>query len=180
MFYQVLRNDSDFMMPYFDPDEVEDKRGDDDFILLTRPIRYSEGWVPLELKFSMDDSLPVIPSISTWLNYLVLHESAYSELKDLLAAFGEFLPCQHQGSKFYLFNPLTIAEDLDAIVPGSVTRKSELLSGIRFDEKKLEGVPVFRSKESYITIYCSQIFKKAVEDADLQGLLFNPNLTHYW
>lgn len=180
MFYQLLRNDSDFMMPYFDADEVEDKRGDDDFILFTRPIRYFENWVPLELKFSIDDSLPVIPSISTWLNYLVLHEPAYSELKDLLGDFGEFLPCQHQGSKFYLFNPLTIAEDLDAIAPGSVTRKNELLSDIRFDEQKLEGVPVFRSKESYITIYCSELFRKAVEDSDLQGLLFNPNLTHYW
>jgi len=180
MFYQLLRNDSDFMMPYFHPDEAEEKFGDDDFIIFTKPRSYLDSWIPLELKFAMDDSLPVIPMISTWQNYLVLHESAYLELKDLLENFGEFLPCQHQDSKFYLFNPLTIAEDLNGVIPNSVTRRNELLSGIRFDEKKLDGVPVFRSKESYITIYCSEIFKKAVEESDLQGLLFNTNLTHYW
>lgn len=178
-FYQLFQNDSNYMTPHFDPDEVEDKRGDDDFILITKPRSYLKDWVSMELKFSMEGSLPVIPTISRWRNYLVMQEHAYSNLKSLLDAYGEFLPCTHHGSRFYLFNPLTIAEDLQGIEPGSVSRINNLLSGIQFSEQNLQGIPVFRTKESYVSIYCSDIFRKAVEEADLEGLIFSTNLTHY-
>ena len=49
--------------------------------------------------------------------------------------------------------------------------------GIQFDENSLKGVPVFRSKESYESVYCTDIFKKAIEGAQLEGLLFSENLT---
>lgn len=178
-FYQVFQNDQDYMLPHLDPDEVEDKRGDDDFVLITKPRSYAEDWVPLELEFKMDGSLPTIPTISRWRNYLVLHEPAYKQLKALLEPHGEFLPCTHQGSTFYLFNSLTIAEDLQAVKPGSVTRNGNLLSNIEFEEDKLEGIPVFRTKESFVSVYCTDTFKKAVEEAELEGLLFSSNLTHY-
>ncbi len=164
-FYQVFQNDQDYMLPHLDPDEVEDKS-------------YADDWVPLELEFKMDGSLPTIPTISRWRNYLVMHESAYKQFRDLLEPHGEFLPCAHQGSAFYLFNTLTIAEDLEAVKPDSVTRKGNLLSSIQFDKNSLKGVPVFRTKESYVSVYCTDIFKKAVEDAQLEGLLFSENLTH--
>ncbi|WP_346837818.1 DUF1629 domain-containing protein [Microbulbifer sp. SAOS-129_SWC] len=107
----------------------------------------------------------------------MLHKSAYRALEGLLGPYGEFLPCKYKNAKFYLFNPLTIAEDLDAVVPGSVTRKGNLLSGIEFDEEKLGAAPVFRSKESYISIYCSEAFKDVVESEELDGLIFSNNLT---
>ena len=44
--------------------------------------------------------------------------------------------------------------------------------------RRIKGVPVFRTKESYVSVYCTDIFKKAVEDAQLEGLLFSENLTH--
>ncbi|MCX2796091.1 hypothetical protein [Microbulbifer thermotolerans] len=100
-------------------------------------------------------------------------------LKDLLNSCGEFLPCTHQGAKFYLFNPLTIAEDLDAVVSGSATRNGNLLSAIAFDKEKLEGVPVFRTRETYVSIYCTEVFKRKVQSENLGGLLFSDNLTHY-
>ena len=176
-FYQVFENDHGYMVPHLDPDEVEEKRGDDDFVLITKPRSYTDGWVPLELEFKMDGSLPTIPTISRWRNYLVLHESAYKQFRDLLEPHGEFLPCTHQGSAFYLFNTLTIAEDLEAVKPDSVTRKGNLLSSIQFDKNSLKGVPVFRTKESYVSVYCTDIFKKAIEGAQLEGLLFSENLT---
>lgn len=175
--YQILQNDSDYITLYFDPDEVEDKRGGDDFLFFTTPKSYASDWVPLELSIKACDSPPVIPSISTWQNYLVLHDSAYQALEDLLGHYGELLPCMYQEAKFYLFNPLTIAEDLNAVVPGSVTKRGNLLSGINFDENKLESVPVFRTKESYISIYCTEVFKESVQSSNLDGLLFNANLT---
>ncbi|MFS1525837.1 hypothetical protein ACL7TT_17275 [Microbulbifer sp. 2304DJ12-6] len=177
--YQVFEDYDNYMTVYFDPDEVEDKRGDDDFIIFTQPQSYTNDWVPLELSIKVCDSSPVIPTLSKWQNYLVLHEAAYKILEDMLKSFGEFLPCTYQGAKFYLFNPLTIAEDLDAVVPGSVKRKGNLLSGIAFDENKLKEVPVFRTKESYISIYCTSAFKTVVESEKLDGLLFSTNLTHY-
>ena len=177
-FYQLYSNDTKFSYPVFSADDIEEKRGDDDFVLFTKPRSYADDWVPLELEFKMDGSLPTIPTISRWRNYLVLHESAYKQFRDLLEPHGEFLPCTHQGSAFYLFNPLTIAEDLEAAKPDSVTRKGNLLSSIQFDENSLKGVPVFRTKESYVSVYCTDIFKKAVEDAQLEGLLFSENLTH--
>ncbi|WP_444925876.1 hypothetical protein ACJJI4_16980 [Microbulbifer sp. TRSA002] len=178
-FYRLSPNYSDYMSPNFDIDEVEDKRGDDDFVIDTRPIKYADDWVPLEIQFSIDDAVPAIPTLSKWRNYLVLHESAYQSLEGVLGPFGEFLPCTHQKAKFYLFNPLTIAEDLSAVVPGSVSKNGNLLSGIEFDKDKLKNVPVFRSKESYITIYCTDAFKDVVEAEKLDGLLFSTNLTHY-
>lgn len=83
----------------------------------------------------------------------------------------------YQEAKFYLFNPLIIAEDHNAVVPGSVTRKGNLLSGIEFDAGKLERVPVFRTKESYIGIYCAEVFKELIHSENLDGLLFSSNLT---
>ncbi|WP_445355696.1 hypothetical protein ACJJI5_05010 [Microbulbifer sp. EKSA008] len=178
-FYQVFTNFTDFMVPHFDIDEVEEKRGDDDFIIDTRPTNYTDDWIPLEVQFSLEDGLPNIPTLSKWQNYLVLHEAAYKVLEGVLGPYGEFLPCTYQGAKFYLFNPLTIAEDLNAVIPGSVTRNGNLLSGIEFDADKLKEVPVFRSKESNITIYCTDVFKGVVEAEKLDGLLFSTNLTHY-
>ncbi|MGL6161866.1 hypothetical protein [Microbulbifer sp.] len=175
--YQIFQNDSDYMTLYFDPDEVEDKLGNDDFVFFTTPKSYASDWVPLELSIKACDSPPMIPSISTWQNYLVLHNSAYQALEGLLAPYGEFLPCMYQEAKFYLFNPLTIAEDLSAVVPGSVTRKGNLLSGIEFEAGKLERVPVFRTKESYISIYCTEVFKELIQSENLDGLLFSANLT---
>ncbi|WP_444910470.1 hypothetical protein [Microbulbifer sp. TRSA005] len=108
-----------------------------------------------------------------------LHESAYQAVEGVLDPFGEFLPCTHQGAKLYLLNPLTIAEDLSAVAPGSVSKNGNLLSGIEFYKDKLKDVPVFRSKESYITIYCTDAFKDVVETEKLDGLLFSTDLTHY-
>lgn len=178
-FYQIFQNDQAYMVPYLDADEVEEKRGGDDFILITKPRSYIKGWVPLELEFKMDGSLPTIPTASRWRNYLVLHKSAYDQLRQLLEPHGEFLPCTHKGSTFYLFNTLTIAEELDGVKPDSVCRNGSLLSSIQFDEEKLKAVPVFRTKESFLSVYCSDIFKKAVEEAELEGLRFSSNLTHY-
>ncbi|MCO1336665.1 hypothetical protein MO867_20270 [Microbulbifer sp. OS29] len=177
--YQVFTNCTDYMTPHFNIDEVEDKRGDDDFIIDIRPKRYADEWEPLEIEFCLEDGLPNIPTLSKWQNYLVLHESAYKALEGVLGPYGEFLPCTHQNAKFYLFNPLIIAEDLDAVVPDSVTLNGNLLTGIEFDKDKLKDVPVFRSKESYITIYCTDAFKDVVEAEKLDGLLFSTNLTHY-
>ncbi|MCO1336304.1 hypothetical protein MO867_18385 [Microbulbifer sp. OS29] len=177
--YKVFTNFTDFMVPHFDIDEVEEKRGDDDFIIDTRPTNYADDWIPLEVQFSLEDGLPEIPTLSMCRNYLVLHESAYKTLEGVLGPYGEFLPCTHQKAKFYLFNPLTIAEDLDAVVPGSVTRKGNLLSGIEFDKAKLKDVPAFRTKESFISIYCTDAFKDIVESEKLDGLLFSTKLTPY-
>ncbi|MCO1336664.1 hypothetical protein MO867_20265 [Microbulbifer sp. OS29] len=177
-FYQVFEDDNNYMTVYFDPDEVEDKRGDDDFTIFTTPQAYASDWVPLELSIKACDSPPVIPAISTWLNYLVLHESAYKALEGMLGPYGEFLPCTYQGAKFYLFNPLTIAEDLDAVMPGSVTKDDGLLASIAFDEEKLKDTPVFRTKESYICIYCTEAFKNLVEKEKLEGLRFSAKLAH--
>ncbi|WP_299941839.1 hypothetical protein [uncultured Microbulbifer sp.] len=177
--YKVSANLSDYMAPNFDIDEVEEKRGDDDFIIDTRPAKYADDWVPLEIEFSIDDGHPTIPALSKWRNYLVLHESAYKVLEGVLGPYGELLPCSHQGAKFYLFNPLTFAENLGAVVPRSVTRYGNLLSGIEFDKTKLKDVPIFRTKESYISIYCTNALKDTVESEKLDGLLFSLKLTPY-
>ncbi|WP_020411184.1 hypothetical protein [Microbulbifer variabilis] len=177
--YKVSENDSDFMTPYFEPTAVLKKRVGMKFLFNTAPKSYSEEWEPLELSIKACDSAPVIPTISRWQNYLVLHEAAYNALEGTLSSFGEFLPCTHQGAKFYLFNPLTIAEDLNAVVPGSVARDNDLISAIEFDEDKLKEVPIFRTKESNVSIYCTEAFKEVVEASSLDGLFFSKNLTQY-
>ncbi|WP_445362471.1 hypothetical protein ACJJIQ_16575 [Microbulbifer sp. ANSA003] len=176
--YQVFHNDFDYMTPYFEPKEIIGKQGSIRFSFDTTPKSYASNWKPMELSLKSCDSPPIIPTLSKWQNYLVLHESAYQALEGILGPFGEFLPCTHQESKFYLFNPLTIADELDAVIPGSVTRKENLLSGIEFDENKLKDVPVFRTKEAYISIYCTETFKDLVESEKLDGLSFTSNLTH--
>ncbi|WP_252472218.1 hypothetical protein [Microbulbifer okhotskensis] len=176
--YQLNGNSSNYMTPYFEPNNVLKKRVGIKFLFNTTPKSYSEDWEPLELSIKACDSAPVIPTLSRWQNYLVLHASAYKVLESTLNPFGEFLPCTYQGTAFYLFNPLTIAEDLDAVIADSVTRNGNLLSGIAFNQEKLEGVPVFRTKESNISNYCTEAFKEIVESEKLDGLIFSSNLTH--
>ncbi|WP_444917619.1 imm11 family protein [Microbulbifer sp. JMSA003] len=64
-------------------------------------------------------------------------------------------------------------------MPGSVTRDDDLISAIEFDEDKLKEIPVFRTKESSVSIYCAEAFKEMVEASSLDGLFFSKNLTQY-
>ncbi|AMX03368.1 hypothetical protein [Microbulbifer thermotolerans] len=148
------------------------------------PISYASVWKdPLHLDFGPDDETTneLVPDIAARYGRLFLTEKAHSLLSDYLAHDGEFLPVTYVGGTGYIFNPLTIAEDHNA-VDNAVTVFNDFgeLESLGFLEDKLpKGMMVFRSKAcGYLDVFCTDQIKKAIEDAGLVGVTFQPDLAY--
>ena len=184
MIYKIQPDLLQFKQFTLDADEIEDKLGEDCLIFMdSRPTRYSQDWIPLQVEFFDEypggDKNKQIPDLfPDLLGKLFLSETAYAALAPILKKMGECLPILHSGKSGYLFNPLKIAEELQAVDSEQVNRDQwGALESIAFDEAKLSTIPVFRlAADDYRGIYCGEAFKQAVENAGLKGVNFTTDL----
>ena len=184
MIYKIQPDLLQFKQFTLDADEIEDKLGEDCLIFMdSRPTRYSQHWVPLQVEFFDEypggDKNKQIPDLfPDLLGKLFLSETAYTALAPMLENMGEFLPVSYSGKSGYLFNPLRIAEEQQAVDSAQVSRDQwGALNSIVFDETKLTTIPVFRLEaDDYRGIYCGDTFKQAVENTGLKGVNFTTDL----
>lgn len=107
---------------------------------------------------------------------LVFRESALNALSDLLSANGELLPLDLEGGgRLEVLNAQVIdAIDLDLsdciMFPG--TKKIMAMRKPAFDEKKLQGIDVFRLPYRASSTYVSSQFVEIALGAGLVGLDF--------
>lgn len=145
-----------------------------------RPQSYSNDWQPLDIEFaSLSNSKKTkMPDITTRNGRLFLNQSAYDALHNMLDAHGEFLPIKHKDGDGYLFNILEDAKTNDALDTKLSTRNEYGdVQSVEFHEDKLEGALVVRTEfDSYQGVYCTEVFKNAVEGADLKGITFSADL----
>ncbi|MCX2796366.1 hypothetical protein OQJ62_15680 [Microbulbifer thermotolerans] len=188
MTLQRIHNDDRYFFYAIPIDEVMEKLGENcTFHMNSAPIAYSESWKePLFLDFgpAMEGEkceFEEIPDLCVNIGRLFLSERAYSQLHEDLRQDGEFLPVVYEGGTGYIFNPLTIAEDHDAL-DQSVTTADEFgeLQNLGILEDKLpESTMVFKCKaDFYHGVFCTDAFKRAVEDAGLTGIYFHPDLSN--
>lgn len=126
--------------------------------------------------------LHALPDIYTWNGcFLVLSERAKSDLEDLLASFGEFLPFTLDREPYYLLS-------LHNVVTPKPGQSEELLeNGIPVGIKSLAfnlpdiGAPaVFKTDFDYFNhVYCTDLFRKRVMASDLDvGVTFVSELAY--
>lgn len=166
-------------------DDVEEKLGEDCLIAMdSRPISYGGQWQAVEGElfdeFPDGSSKKAKPDVMVDnLGHLYFSNKAYLACATLLNDCGEWLPISIEGNKAYLFNPLTKAEELNA-VDAANTQYGEwdALKRVAFHEDKLNtGLLVKTELDSYRGVYCLCDFKDAIETAGLNGLIFNEDLS---
>lgn len=161
--------------------EIRQKLGKDSiFHFDQRPKKYAEEWQEINIEFAKVSgrNKGEMPDIILRNGRLFLNEKAYAGLHDSLASHGEFLPVAFDSSRGFLFNPLTIAENLNAL-DKKLSTKNEYneLQSIAFHEEKLDNIEIFRAEfDNYMGVYCQDNLKSLTESLHLKGLIFSTDL----
>lgn len=161
----------------FDHKAVRRALGSDtQFHFARAPRHYRENWQPFEISFeSLASSKGSLPDIMVRNGRLFLSETATQVLHKLIASEGELLPVNYQNQNGMLFNVLATAEDVDGINT-QLSLKNEFgeVVALTFQEDNLTDLNVFRTSfDNYMSVYCNERFKSAVESAGLKGLIFS-------
>lgn len=142
---------------------------------------YSKLWKSMDVSFANDGSGlsgNLIPDISEHNGRLFLSQKAYNALKSLLAQDGEFLPVRYEQGSAFLFNPLSLAENVNGL-DAELSIKNEWgdIENMAFYEERVKDFIIFRSVfDNYRSAFCSDILKNAITSAGLKGVFFTSDL----
>ncbi len=136
---------------------------------------------PLKVSFPVlhsSDEKKNLPDICDVQGRLFLTPKAYEVLEPLISGDGEFLSLIYEKGEAYFFTPLRVAEQVGAL-DTALSKRNEWgdLENLAFHEDKLNDWSVFRCEYNHFqTLQCQQHVKDAVENANLKGLCFTPEL----
>ena len=181
--YSLYADIDNYSLIRFDREELREKFGanpkshiDTGF----KPVVFNDKWKRVSVTFEDGDGMigSAIPDIMEFKAKLFLNPKAYQSLHHLLKGYGEFLPVSYQGAECFIFNPLSVAEDYDA-VNETLCTKDEWgdITSMAFYEEKLAAVPIFKSAiNKYQSLNCNDVLKQAIEENDLKGVYFTRDL----
>lgn len=161
------------------PEEIEDSMA---FQFPQHNLALATTWstVPLNFKQIMPDSQGV-PDICTWHGAcLILSPKAYDAVGQLISPFGEFLPVDYEGVVYQIFNCRTFGRTDD------INSKVERFEGVPMEVDKLafnalevSDKAIFKTQLNHCACcFCGDLFKEAIEKAELCGIRFETDLTH--
>lgn len=183
MIHRICNDGSYLLYSMSTSDVLKKLGGNNPFHIKRAPVPYADVWKePLCLDFGPGEETTkdVVPDLSANNGRMFFNEKAYGILSDHLKQDGEFLPVTYLGGSGYIFNPLVVADEHDAI-DETVTMYDEYgdLDSLGFLEGKLPaGTLAFRSKvDVYYEVFCTDRLKQLVEDAGLVGITFHPDLS---
>lgn len=180
-----IHHDDTYLIYEMSTREVLNKLGrEHPFHIDRSPVAYSGVWKePLIITFTKIDSATknTVPDIAVRSGRLFMSDKAYNALNKLLAKDGEFLPVTYSDGKGYIFNPLAIAEDLEALnTERTAYDQGGNLAHFEFIESKLGHTSLFRAKvDNCSGVFCSDPVKSAIEKAELTGVYFQPDLANF-
>ena len=123
-----------------------------------------------------------IPDIAVLQGRLFLSAKAFEALSPIIAQDGEFLPATYELGEGYIFIPMRVAEEVNA-VDTEHSKKNDwgYFSHLSFHEDCLGDWKIFRTKANgYQSIYCQDVVKEAVEKAQLKGLYMTSDLANIY
>lgn len=129
-------------------------------------------------ELSKEDKNCQLPDIAIDQGRLFLSGKAFETLKPLIENDGEFLPVIYEHGSAYIFIPLKVAESADAL-DEKLSRKNDWgdMENIAFHEELVASWSVFRSEfNAYMSVYCNEAVKEAIESNGLSGLYISPDL----
>ena len=178
--YTVQSNTTDYKSFYpteTDENAILEMRGALDFHGKPR----KDDWIsmPVYLRELEDCNIgkQPIPDIVSLRSTLVFSEKAKKLLIPYLSNEDELLPLEYENDTWYVLNVVTKMEAaLDREKTTYYVDDSMDVTGAKkyaFSSEELKGVHLFKlGISNYITIYCSERLKKAVEDNNLTGVIF--------
>ncbi|WP_062061412.1 imm11 family protein [Cellvibrio sp. OA-2007] len=175
MHYQLLTISSD---------EVIRKLGKQNpFHIDPTPKPYAAIWKSLEVSFydsTSNKNKTKQPDISVDHGRLFLNKSACDALSTLISADGEILPVLYDGQNGAIFNTLKCAEDFNALDTKRSTKNDwGDLQSLAFVEEKIDTTVLFKCQfEGFTGLFCTDVFKAAVEQAHLNGITFSLDLAN--
>ncbi len=145
------------------------------------PKPYAAIWKPLDVSFydsASGKKKTAQPDISVDHGRLFLNEAACNALSNLIEKDGEILPVIFGGQKGAVFNALKYAENFDALdTKCSIKNDWGDLQSLVFFEDKMYSVVLFKCQfEGFTGLFCNDVFKVAVEQAELKGVNFSVDL----
>ncbi|MFK5948917.1 MAG: hypothetical protein QM500_09145 [Methylococcales bacterium] len=183
--YRIRANHENFMVFSLKVEELYAKMGDDFLYHIDRTPVKQENWKAPTVTFRKPSDFKnanAIPDIADWVNsHLVFSQKAYDALSSQLESYGEFLPVICEGITYYIFNVLKLVDDSFIDLDKS---EREMEDGIqvglhklKFKEDLLKDTLLFKAEyDTYLNIFCGDVFKEIVEEAGLKGIEFKPDL----
>ena len=140
-------------------------------------IKVGDCWESLELSYFHNEGTIDLADVSMWRpGIMLLNQKAYDSLSDLLAPFGEVMPCELHGGKGYFFNCLNLQPTEVADVEYRMHKGMFVqVESIAFPESLSDDVFKHQNETAFV-MYCSERFVAAVEASGLRGLLFTKDL----
>ena len=134
------------------------------------PEGYEFSFLPGYLKKNYD--------VSIMDGFIGLRMKAYDALKDIIEPLGEFIETKADGEPIVIFNLLTFGqEDLDKCEIEYFEGSPVDCSKVQFVMDDVKNKPVFKSKlHGGSRLFCTDVFKQAVEDNGLTGLYIDEDL----
>lgn len=181
MSYVMHPDVKNFLCYVLDSKETRKKLGRDTMFHFDQsPKSYSDIWQPLEITFAKlsGGKKGDMPDLMIRNGRLFLNNKAYDALRELLKSHGEFLTVTYGDESGYLFNILTLADDVDGL-DDKLSTKNEFneLQSLAFHEDKVKNLSVFRTAfDDFMGVYCNEATKQAIESAGLNGVTFSPDL----
>lgn len=168
----------------FDRDEIRAKFGSNPkthIDLSSKPRAYKAEWQSITVNLSGNSEGMTgsnIADIMPFKGKLFLSQKAFEVLAPLIEKDGEFLPVRYENGDGYIFNPLSLAEDVDGLNQ-AVSHKNELdeIDCMAFHEDRVAGFMVFKTDyDNYLSIICQEAVKEAIEKSGLGGVYFTQDL----
>lgn len=186
MIYNIKNNDEKYQILNFDPQALYELYADNPEtvdLIMAQPatnVSLKDVWKEMFCSFhnASRKGTPVKPNITYFMSFLALDNKSFSVLGPLLQPYGEFLPAAADGERYWLFNCRSFGkEDHDKCVFEYANGIAIGLKKLFFQHDDVEAKPVFKSKLLYgEPLFCSSVFKKACDEADLAGLIFDEDL----
>ncbi len=191
MLYTLIFDSNNYLEFYFDEEQIKNILGEMDednaekhINLNNQPYSFKKLFnEPLNFDFcpvGKEDQSSSVPDIAIASGRLFLSQRAYDVLYPLINSDGEFLPVTYQKGNGHFFIPFRVAEDVDAINKElSVENAWNYFDYLVFYEEKVKDWSIFRMKhDGYMSVYCQENIKEAIEQADLKGLYITNDLAN--
>lgn len=183
--YKIQNDESEFLrlnldpMYVFDELELSEDLFYDCMILGRSNTSFQEIWKEISCELEKLPASPnavKVPDISLWDEVcLILSEKANTALKKMLNSYGEFLPLDVQGTKFFLFHPLEVVDVNEAeteyeLDDGLVVGVEKLF----FDKKQSKEKVLFKAypEHGFGGLFCTKEFRDIYEEYNFSGLIF--------
>ena len=180
--YRIHPDRLNFSLMTISTKEILDKLGREyPFHIDPSPKSYKDIWSALEVDFydsSDRGTASDLPDITVGNGKFFLNTQAYEKIHSLLDPYGEFLPVKYGDKAGYIFNCLSLAEDVDGLDKKlSIKNEYEDLQSLVFYEEKITSMAIFRTEfDGYMGFFCTDKFKDAIERIDLKGITFSIDL----